>query len=48
MTMTMFNWNKPETVWYNSIMHAGFGIVGLVLYAVDIIFNFGKRFAIFL
>ncbi|CAD6188748.1 unnamed protein product [Caenorhabditis auriculariae] len=43
LAMTMFNWNKKETVTYNSIMHAGFGAISFILYALNVFFNLGKN-----
>ncbi|VDK56726.1 unnamed protein product [Cylicostephanus goldi] len=42
LAMTMFSWNKQETVQYMSLMHGGFGFVGFVMYAISVFYDFGK------
>ncbi|ETN83670.1 transporter, major facilitator family protein [Necator americanus] len=42
LSMTMFGWNKQQTVQYNSLMHGGFGFIGFVIYAVSVYYDIGK------
>ncbi|KIH68618.1 hypothetical protein ANCDUO_01036 [Ancylostoma duodenale] len=42
LSMTMFGWNKQQTVQYNSLMHGGFGFIGFVIYAISVCFDIGK------
>uniref|UniRef100_A0A0N4W2A5 MFS_1_like domain-containing protein n=1 Tax=Haemonchus placei TaxID=6290 RepID=A0A0N4W2A5_HAEPC len=35
ISMTIFGWNKQETVKYNSLMHGGFGFIGFSIYAIS-------------
>ncbi|KAK6766007.1 hypothetical protein RB195_025737 [Necator americanus] len=42
LSMTMFGWNKQQTVQYNSLMHGGFGFIGFVIYAISVYYDIGK------
>ncbi|GMT06457.1 hypothetical protein PENTCL1PPCAC_28631, partial [Pristionchus entomophagus] len=43
LSMTMFAWDRETSVFYNSLMHGAFSIVGFIIYAANTIFNFGPR-----
>ncbi|KAK6056078.1 hypothetical protein COOONC_06419 [Cooperia oncophora] len=42
ISMTIFGWNKQQTVQYNSLMHSGFGLVGFAIYAASVYYDIGK------
>ncbi|PAV63300.1 hypothetical protein WR25_02411 isoform E [Diploscapter pachys] len=43
LSMTMFSWNKQETVRYNSLQHLGFGAVSFVIYVFSVKYDLGKK-----
>ncbi|GMR62617.1 hypothetical protein PMAYCL1PPCAC_32812, partial [Pristionchus mayeri] len=43
LSMTIFAWDRETSVFYNSLMHAAFSVVGFIIYSVNTIFNFGPR-----
>ncbi|KJH41008.1 hypothetical protein DICVIV_13022 [Dictyocaulus viviparus] len=42
ISMTIFGYNKQETVWFNSLMHGGFGFIGFLIYAISVYYDVGK------
>ncbi|KAK5979913.1 Membrane transporter [Trichostrongylus colubriformis] len=42
ISLTVFGWNKQETVKYNSLMHGGFGFIGFLIYAISVYYDIGK------
>ncbi|CAJ0573371.1 unnamed protein product, partial [Mesorhabditis spiculigera] len=43
LTMTVFAWTREKAVYYNSMMHIGFGLIGLVYYGANTIWDFSKH-----
>ncbi|PIO75139.1 hypothetical protein TELCIR_02835, partial [Teladorsagia circumcincta] len=42
ISMTIFGWNKQQTVRYNSLMHGGFGFISFLIYAASVYYDIGK------
>ncbi|KAJ1348975.1 hypothetical protein KIN20_004388 [Parelaphostrongylus tenuis] len=42
ISMTIFGWNKQQTVLYNSLLHACFGVIGFCIYAIFVYYDVEK------
>ncbi|CAJ0921325.1 unnamed protein product, partial [Mesorhabditis belari] len=43
LSMTIFAWDRAKAVYYNSLIHIGFGAIGLAYYASNTVWDFGKN-----
>lgn len=41
--MTIFTWSRKEAVFYNSLAHGLFAIVGFIIYVFNVVFNMGFK-----